>query len=399
MLLQTPRKQMRMGLVGLGAASTHILRALDSYPNIEVTAAADVRPEALEAWQRLRPGATYQSVEAMVASDEVDAVYVATPNYLHCEHVLAAVAAGKDVIVEKPIATSLAECDQMIEAADAAGVRILAGHTHSFDAPITAMTELIEQGAIGDVYMLHNLYYTDWLYRGRAPDEVDTARGGGVVYRQGPHGIDVIRQLAGRPVTRVTAQTTELDAARPTHGSYTAYLEFGKDLVATIVFSGYGFFDSSELTWNRGELGAPRPLDTNSVNRQRVLGFANTAEEHEYKNSVRLAGPEAENWLAVLDCPEDQRAHPFYGLTIVSGTKGDLRQSEFGLYIYDGDGRREIPVAKAPLEREAELDVLYRAWRDDVALIGHDARWAKDTLAVCLAIIESSQRGEPVTLG
>ena len=387
-----------MGLAGLGAASTQILRALDDYANIEVTAACDVRPEALDAFRRLRSGSTYESVDQMAAADDVDAIYVATPNYLHCEHVLQAVAQGKDVIVEKPIAISLDECDRMIKAAEVAGVRVLAGHTHSFDAPIVAMTQAIADGIIGDLYMIQNSYFTDWMYRGRAPDELDTARGGGVVFRQGPHGIDVIRQLAGRAATRVTAKTSQLDPHHPTHGSYVAFIEFGPDLVASITFSGYGFFDTAELTWGRGELGCPRPLETNSRSRQRILAFETAEQEHEYKNSVRLAGAEAENWLSVVDCDDAVRAQPFYGLTIVSGSAGDLRQSEHGLYLYNNAGRQEIAVERAPLEREAELDILYRAWRDDVPLASHDATWARDTLEVCLAVIESSDSGQPVDI-
>lgn len=396
---KTPDSKLRMGLAGLGAASTHILRALDAYDNIVVTAACDVREDALAAFRATRPGLAFSSVEEMAASEEVDAVYVATPNYLHCEHVLQAVEHGKDVIVEKPIAVSLEECDRMIKAAADAGVRVLAGHTHSFDAPIAAMTKLIhEDRLIGDLYMLHNANYTDWMYRGRVPDELDTPRGGGVVFRQGPHGIDVIRQLAGQRATRVTARTSQLDPRHPTHGSYTAMIEFGPRVVATVTFSGYSFFDSAELLWGRGELGCPRPLGTNSENRRRVLGFKSAAEETAYKNSVRFTGPEAEKWLAVLDCNEEIRTHPFYGLTIVSGSKGDLRQSEHGLYFYGDDGRVEIPVAKAALEREAELDVLYKAWRDGVPLPGHDAVWARDTLEICLAVIESSDTGRAVDL-
>jgi phthalate 4,5-cis-dihydrodiol dehydrogenase len=391
--------KLRMGLAGLGAASTHILRALDSYDNIVVTAACDVREDALAAFRATRAGLTFSSVAEMAGSDEVDAVYVATPNYLHCEHVMEAIARGKDVIVEKPIAVTLEECDRMVKAAADVEVRVLAGHTHSFDAPIAAMTRLIhEEGLIGDLYMLHNSYYTDWMYRGRVPDELDTPRGGGVVFRQGPHGIDVIRQLAGQKATRVTARTSQLDPRHPTYGSYTAMIEFGPKVVATVTFSGYGFFDSSELTWGRGELGCPRPAGTNSENRRRILGFKSAAEETAYKNSVRFTGPEAENWLAVLDCSEEIRTHPFYGLTIVSGSKGDLRQSEHGLYFYGDDGRVEIPVAKSALERDAELDVLYKAWRDGVPLAGHDAVWARDTLEICLAIIESSDSGRAVDL-
>src|SRR6202451_1394380 len=79
---KTQDTKLRMGLAGLGAASTHILRALDSYDNIVVTAACDVREDALAAYRASRTGLTYSSAAQMAESDEVDAIYVATPNYL-----------------------------------------------------------------------------------------------------------------------------------------------------------------------------------------------------------------------------------------------------------------------------------------------------------------------------
>jgi phthalate 4,5-cis-dihydrodiol dehydrogenase len=391
-------QKLRMGLAGLGAASTHILRAIDAYANMEVAAACDVREEARRSFEATRDAKAFDSVEAMAKSDLVDAVYVATPNYWHCEHVIQAVENGKDVIVEKPLAITMEECDRMVEATQKAGVRVLAGHTHSFDAPIVAMANIIASGRLGEVYMINNQYYTDWMVRGRAADEYDTARGGGVVFRQGPHGLDILRILAQRPATRVLARTSELDPRHPTHGSYTAFIEFGPDLCATITFSGYGFFDSPEITWGRGELGCPRPLETNGRQRRKIFGFASAEEEQEYKNACRFMGGEAEDWLSVLDCDDDVRAQPFYGVTIVSGSKGDLRQSEHGLYLYDDNGRNEIEVPTAMLERDAELDMLYKAWRDDAPLESHDIVWARDTMKIVFAIIESGKSGQPVDI-
>jgi phthalate 4,5-cis-dihydrodiol dehydrogenase len=397
----TNERTMRVGLAGLGAAATAILEALDAHPNIVVTAAGDVRQEALDNFTRLRSGRAHRSVVDLAADPEVDAVYVATPNHLHCEHALTAIASGKDVILEKPVAVTLEECDRVIEAADRGGVRVLAGHTHSFDAPITAMASLVRSGAIGELYMLNQWYYTDWLYRGRMPAELDVGKGGGVVFRQGPHGVDIVRLLAGGPVTRVLARTTVMDPAHPGHGSYVAYLEFGSSLTATIVFSGYAFFDSSELTWGRDELGCPRDPEAHRRARKRVAGFASPADEHAYKDAVRFGGHEAEAWRAAVGgggCDPGVQAQPFYGLTVASGSAGDLRQSEHGLYLYDGDGRHEVEVAKGLTERQAEMDVLYQAWAKDEPLEGHDARWARGTLEVCLAIIESSATGQPVAV-
>jgi predicted dehydrogenase len=76
-----------MGSAGLGAASTQILRALEAYDNMEVTAACDVRGEARAPFEARRGGKAFASVNEMAESDIVDAIYVATPNYLHCEQI------------------------------------------------------------------------------------------------------------------------------------------------------------------------------------------------------------------------------------------------------------------------------------------------------------------------
>ena len=388
---------MRIGLAGLGAASTEIINALKKNGNVSLTAGCDVRAELRDAFVEREGGLAFESVEAMAASGAVDVVYVATPNHLHCDHVVAAASAGKDVIVEKPMALTLAECDRMIEAAKTHGTRLLAGHTHSFDAPVVAMRRAIDDGLIGDVYMINQWYYTDWLYRGRLPDELDVGKGGGVVYRQGPHGLDIIRLLADRPVRRVKAFTTSLDFRGPTHGSYTALIEFDGAVHSTVVFSGYSFFDTAELTFGLGELGCPRPSETNGRARAFIRELSARDGEEDHKRSVAYGGAEASKWQSVvMHCEDDVRKHPFYGLTVVSGSRGDMRQSPDGLYIYDDEGRRELLIGKEVLEREAEINILYEAWRDDVPLAAHDGSWARDTLELVLAIIESAESGVEV---
>ncbi|HLN86256.1 MAG TPA: Gfo/Idh/MocA family oxidoreductase, partial [Candidatus Limnocylindrales bacterium] len=94
-------------------ASTQILPPLSALPYIKITAAADTRPDALEKFSAVYHGETYTSVQAMCEQAGIDAVYVATPNPLHAEHAIAAARSGKHIIVEKPMAMSLVECDAM----------------------------------------------------------------------------------------------------------------------------------------------------------------------------------------------------------------------------------------------------------------------------------------------
>ena len=103
--------------------------------------------------------------------------------------------------------------------------------------------------------------FTDFIYRPRRPEELDPARGGGVVFSQGAHQIDVVRRLAGAPIDTVRAVTGNWDAARPSDGAYTALLTFAGGAAASLTYSGYAHYDSDELTSWIGELGrAKDPL-------------------------------------------------------------------------------------------------------------------------------------------
>ena len=104
---------LRLGVAGLGVASTQILPPISTLPFIKITAAADTRTDALAKFREAYKGETFTSVEAMCASANVDAVYVATPNHLHAQHAIAAANHKKHVIVEKPMALSIDECEAM----------------------------------------------------------------------------------------------------------------------------------------------------------------------------------------------------------------------------------------------------------------------------------------------
>src|SRR5689334_12032016 len=169
---------LRIGLVGLGRACTSMLPSLVANPNVRLTAAADPRSEALDAFEREFQGEVYHSAEELCASPKVDAVYIATPHQFHRDNVLAAAAAGKHAIVEKPMALTIEDCQAMIAAVERSGIRLVVGHTHSFDPPILKMRELIEQDLLGPVRMINTWDFTDFLYRPRRPEELDTAFGG-----------------------------------------------------------------------------------------------------------------------------------------------------------------------------------------------------------------------------
>jgi len=188
-------RKLKLGVAGLGRGFTVMLPTLRRDPRLALVAAADARPEARAQFASDFSAKTYDSVQTLCADPAVDVVYVATPHQFHAEHAKLAVQAGKHVLVEKPMAISLGECAAMIEAASAAAVHLVVGHSHSFNAPILRARSLIESGDYGDVRMVAALNYTDFVYRPRRPEEFDTAQGGGVVFSQGAHQVDIVRIL------------------------------------------------------------------------------------------------------------------------------------------------------------------------------------------------------------
>ena len=102
-------------MAGLGVASTQILPPISKLPFIEITAAADTRADAVAKFREQYKAEGYASIDELCASPNVDAVYIATPNSLHAEHAITAAKHNKHIIVEKPMAMTLTECDAMNE--------------------------------------------------------------------------------------------------------------------------------------------------------------------------------------------------------------------------------------------------------------------------------------------
>src|SRR5579862_643261 len=215
---------LRIGVAGLGEAATEFLPTYARDPRVKLTACADMRPLARERFQRDFNAHAYETVEKLAQSPDVDVVYVSTPHELHTEHVLAAINAGKHVIVEKPMALTVEDCARMNSAAEQRGVRILCGHNHSYDAAVVAMRHIIAGGELGRLRMINAWNYNDFMVRPYPDFALEMSRG--VVLNQGPHQVDTVRLLGGGMVRTVRATAGRWDETRPGEGAYLCFLEF-----------------------------------------------------------------------------------------------------------------------------------------------------------------------------
>jgi phthalate 4,5-cis-dihydrodiol dehydrogenase len=376
-----------LGIAGLGMAGAVMVQAAAAHPGIKLCEAADPHPAPRDAFARDFNARAYADIGELCADPAVDIVYIATPHQYHTAHAAIAAAGGKHIILEKPMALTLADCDAIIAAAASAGVHLVVGHTHAFDPAVRAMRRMVESGELGALGMIAALNYTNFLYRPRRPEELDTAKGGGIMFNQVPHFIDMIRLIGGGRLRSVRAQVTSLDPARPTEGSAVAFLEFDSGVAASLVYGGYDFFDSDEWHGWISERGAPKPPGEHGAARRALAG----ADDEARLRVARYA------YGAASAAPPSHQPH--FGELIVTCARGEMRASADGLLIYDAGGRREIALPKS-LAMPGRSEVL----DDMIAAISTGApprqngSWAKANVEVMLALLQSARERREIVL-
>lgn len=377
---------MQIGVVGLGRAFTLMLPTFMHDSRVKLVGATDPIGAARAQFEKDFGAPSYESIEALCANPAVEVLYIASPHQFHAAHVCLAASFGKHVMVEKPMALSLDECTRMIEASRSAGVHLIVGHSHSFDAPIRRARELIDSGIYGSVRMITALNFTDFLYRPRRPEELDTQAGGGVIHSQATHQMDIVRLLGGGLVNSVRAHTGSWDASRPTEGAYSALLGFENGVFASAAYSGYGHYDSDELMGSIGEMGQVKSASDYGAARKRLQDAATSAEETTLKAARNYGGS---LYTPTTALPANL-AHQHFGQVIVSCEKADLRPDASGIAIYADSQKNFEPLPAPEIPRSEVIDELYGAVVNDRPAI-HSGEWARATTAVCLAILESAR--------
>lgn len=191
-------KTVRIGLVGAGFISSVHKEAFSHVPDTEVVALCDIDKARGQAFCK-KNGIPdfYEDLDAMLARKDIDAITVGIPNYLHCEATLKAAAAGKHVIVEKPLALTLEQADQMIDACKKAGVVLGYAEELCYVPKFIHAKQIADQGGIGEVFLVkqaekHAGPYSPWFFKSRTA-------GGGILMDMGCHSIECCRWMLGKP--------------------------------------------------------------------------------------------------------------------------------------------------------------------------------------------------------
>lgn len=385
---------LQLGVIGLGRAFMLMLPTLVRDPRIRIVAAADPRYEAQQQFLEDFGGSAYSEAEQLCRDPSVDAIYIASPHQFHLNHVCLAAGNGKHILVEKPLALNLLDCERMIDACKAAAVHLIVGHSHSYDTPYLKTRGFIDSGEFGRVRMITSLNFTDYIYRPRRPEELDTKEGGGAIFSQAPHQIEVVRLLAGSDVVSVRAKTGIWDEGRPTEGAYSALLTFDCGAFASLAYSGYGHFDSDELCEWIGETGRHKEQAAYGASRRALADISTPNGEAEFK-ARRAYG--AMHTAAAASANTPLQGFNHFGFFVVSCDRADIRPMPNAVMIYDESVVRRIALTPPSVPRSEVIDELCNAVFSGVPPL-HSGEWGMATLRVCLAIQKSSLEDREIRL-
>jgi len=198
-----------MGFVGSGFLADVYAQCYRDIPNVELTAVASkTKKNAKEFAEKYGVKTCYTDYDAMLKRDDVDAVNICVPNYLHAPLTISAAEHGKHVLCTKPLAVSMDQADEMVEACRKSGVILMYGENWLYAPSVVRMREIIREGALGEILSIeareqhsgsHSIYSTRREYTG-----------GGVLIHMGVHPIGFIMHTMNQPVRKVYAELGNL---------------------------------------------------------------------------------------------------------------------------------------------------------------------------------------------
>jgi predicted dehydrogenase len=228
----------RWGLIGAGdIVRKRVAAALRESTNSVLSAVSRARPDLAEAFAASVGASRWHARwQDLVADPDIDAVYVATPVNVHCQHAIVAAEAGKHVLCEKPMAMTVAECDRMIAAARAHGVTLGVAYYRHFYPIVRRIQDLVARGAIGDPVFIQADAFERFNPKPGEPRHWFITRaisGGGPMFDFGCHRLELFLMLFG-PVHQVKGLTANVIFEREVEDTAVALLQFERGACATL---------------------------------------------------------------------------------------------------------------------------------------------------------------------
>lgn len=250
-------KTLNIGVIGLGEIGQAHLASLAQIERANIVALADINEATLEQSAAAYNAAAYTDYNEMLAHDGLEAVVVATPDHLHKDPCLAAAAAGKHILVEKPIAMNVEESEAIIAATDAAGVKLMVGFTVRYFTQYMHAKQVVDQGDLGDLVSV-------FARRTNLITQPDRVKGRtGVMFFLGVHDYDAMRWVVGsEPVSVYCESANSIESKYPIENETFSIVRFENGVIGCAHIGWYlptthpaGFDFKMDITGSQGILG------------------------------------------------------------------------------------------------------------------------------------------------
>ena len=248
---------LNVGIIGAGFFGEKHAEAITALDKTRLVAVSRTNQNELSDFTQRFGGQGYTDYRDLLADSNVQAVLIATPHHLHTEIAIDAASAGKHILLEKPMAPSLAECDRILEAVRAAGVRLLVGHISQFSPTYSIAKALIASGEMGEVVWGVSTMNKLWLEANRRDWHLDRATGGGMWLTAGMHCLDRLSWLVGSRAQSVSAQFGTRFHDQQADDVGMIFLRYVNGVSGTVISTGYQTgapTNLTELTCTKGML-------------------------------------------------------------------------------------------------------------------------------------------------
>jgi len=337
----------RIGMIGAGSMARAHAHALRSIEGVEVTAICDPdSAQVEEAAKALGISFTAADHRDVLARDDVDAVVIGSPDFAHCEQAVDALQAGKHVLCEKPMVTSLDECRRIVAAADVSDKVFMIGQVCRFSPGFVAGKRFVDEGQIGDLFLVESEYAHDYTHiHGHGGWRIDPKRLRQPFLGGACHAVDLIRWVGGQPTEAFAYSNRKSLTDWPVDDCTVAVYRFESGALGKVVCS----------------VGCKRDYTMRSV----FWGTKGTVICDNTSTEITVYLETAEQGRQPADMPSPQTIPT----AIPLGTQVKMVEVEDRAFI--AAARGEEPLAM-------------------------DAREGSRTVTACLAAVESAQTGKPV---
>lgn len=295
-------------VVGTGIIGLDHIKAIENSDKFELAALCDLNEGVVSQLAEKYNVPYFLDYHDIPSNVEADAVILNLPHFLHCESTVFFLEHGYNVLVEKPMANTVAECDKMIEAANRSGKKLAVGHVQRFFNANRKVKELVDSEELGKLCMFTEVRTTDYFKPTRPRWFLNKkTAGGGIVMNYGAHALDKLFYITEKNAAQVSASCGNIKNEFDIEGHAQFLLQFDGSLSASITFSAYSLSDYDSVYYFTN--GALKVTDS------RLLSYTTDGEWHSI--DVEEDGMHMERQL-----------EEFY--KYLSGEHADIADAEYG---------------------------------------------------------------------